>query len=57
MELDKNYIKDNLDSSMIKVHYINSVDQLVDMMTLAITSGPFYASLSKLGMCYIYAPT
>ena len=56
IELDRNYIKDNLDSSMIKVSYIKSTDQLADMLTHVVTSGPFYASLSKLDMCDIYAP-
>ncbi|KAJ4706604.1 Retrovirus-related Pol polyprotein from transposon TNT 1-94 [Melia azedarach] len=55
--LDRNYIKDNLDSGQIKVPYIKSADQLADIMTHAVASGPFYASLSKLGMCDIYALT
>ena len=57
IELDRNYIKDNLDSIMIKFPYIKSANQLADMMTHAVTSGPFYALLSKLDMCNIYAPT
>ena len=57
IELDRNYIKDNLDFGMIKVPYIKSADQLDDMMTHAVISGLFYASLSRLGMCDIYAPT
>ena len=57
IELDRNYIKDNLDSGMIKVPYIKSADQLMDMMAHVVTNGPFHASLSKLGMCDIYAPT
>ena len=42
---------------MIKVPYIKSANQLADMMTHVVTSDPFYASLSKLGICDIYAPT
>lgn len=57
VEIDRNYIKDNLDSRNIEVPYIKSADQLADMMTHAVASGPFHASLSKLGMCDIYAPT
>lgn len=56
VELDRNYIKDNLDAGRIKVPYIKSANQLADMMTHA-ASGPFYSVLSKLGMCDIYAPT
>lgn len=57
IELDRNYIKDNLDSRKIKVPYIKIANQLVDIMIHAVASGPFYASLSKLRMCDIYAPT
>ena len=57
IELDRNYIKDNLDSSQITIPYIKSADQLTDIMTHVFASGPFYASLSKLGMSDIYAPT
>ena len=57
IELDRNYIKENLDSGKIKIPYIKSADQLADIMTHAVASGPFYTSLSKLGMSDIYAPT
>lgn len=42
VELDRNYIKDNLDASNIQVPYIESVNQLVDKMTHVVPSGPFY---------------
>ena len=57
IELDRNYIKDNLDFGQITFPYIKSANQLADTMTHAVASGPFYASLSKLGMSNIYAPT
>ena len=44
IELDRNYIKDNIDSGIIRVPFIKSVNQLADMMTHVVTSGPFYAS-------------
>jgi hypothetical protein len=44
------------DSSVVEIPYIRRVDQLADMMTHVITSGPFHISLSKLGMCDIYVP-
>ena len=52
-----NYIKDNLDFGQITIPYINSADELVDIMNLVIASEPFYASLSKLAMSDIYSPT
>ena len=57
IELDRNYFEDNLDSGQITIPYIKSADQLVDIMTHVVASGPFYASLSKLGMSDIYAST
>lgn len=59
IELDRNYIKDNLDNDRINVPYIKSVDQLADLMTYTVPSGPrsFHAILSKLSKCDIYAPT
>ena len=57
IEHDRNYIKDNLDSGQITIPYIKSVNQLAYIMTHVTASGPFYASLSKLGMSDIYAPT
>ena len=56
IEFDWNYIKDNLDYGQIIIPYIKSVDQLTDIMTHVVASGPFYASLSKLGMNDRYAP-
>ena len=57
VEIDRNYIKDNLDSGTIEIPYTRSSDQLADIMTHAVTSSLFNASLSKLGICDIYAPT
>ena len=57
IELDRNYIKGILDFGQITIPYIKSANQLADIMTHAIARGPFYASLSKLGMSDIYAPT
>ena len=57
IELDRNYIKDNLDYGKITIPYIKSVDQLTNIMTYVDASGPFYPSLPKLGMSDIYAPT
>ena len=57
VELDRNYIKDNLDSGTIEIPYTKSSDQLADIMTHAVHSGSFYSNISTLGMCDIYAPT
>ena len=57
IELDRNYIKDNLDSDQITIPYIKSANRLANIMTHVVASGPFYASLSNFGMSDIYAPT
>lgn len=57
VELDRNYIKNNFDSKIIEVPYIKRVEQLADVMTHGVASGPLYTMLSKLGMHDIYAPT
>ncbi|XP_071902889.1 uncharacterized protein [Coffea arabica] len=57
VEIDRNYIKDNLDFGTIEIPYTRSSDQLADIMTHAVISSLFNASLSKLGICDIYAPT
>ena len=41
IELDRNYIKDNLDSDVMKVPYIKSANQLAHMMSHVVTSGQF----------------
>ena len=57
IELDRNYIKDNLNSRRLEVSYIKREHQLADVMTHGVPSASFHLSLSKLGMCDIYAPT
>ena len=57
IELDRNYIKDKLVFGIIKVPYIKSANQMADMRTHVVTNGPYYTSLSKFGICDIYAPT
>ena len=57
IELDRNYINDNLDFGQITILYIKSANQLAYIMTHVVASGPFYASLSKLSTSDTYAPT
>jgi hypothetical protein len=57
IELDRNCIKDNLDSCVVEITYIMSVNLLADIMTNVVTIGPFHMLLSKLGIYDIYTPT
>lgn len=42
IKVDKNYRKDNLNSSIIEFFYIKRIDQLVDVMTHAVTFISFH---------------
>ncbi|KAM1489804.1 hypothetical protein ACFXTO_033012 [Malus domestica] len=57
VEVDRNFIKEKLEARLIEVPFIKSEDQLVDMLTKAVTSTVFHSSLSKLGIHDIYTPT
>lgn len=56
IELDKNYIKDNLNSDITEVSYIKRAHQVADMRTRIVSGGPFHTFLSKLNMCDVYIP-
>jgi hypothetical protein len=45
-----------LEAKIIEVPHIRSQDQLVDVLTKAVSSQVFHTSLDKLNMNDIYAP-
>lgn len=57
IELNRNYINDNLDGDIIRVLYIKSIGQFVDIMTYSITGSPYHTSLFRLDMYDIYTLT
>ncbi|RVW74734.1 Retrovirus-related Pol polyprotein from transposon TNT 1-94 [Vitis vinifera] len=57
VEVDRFFIKEKLDDKIMELPKIRSEDQLVDILTKAISSQVFSKFLDKLGMCDIYAPT
>ncbi|KAM0982246.1 hypothetical protein ACFX2A_015490 [Malus domestica] len=57
VEVDRFFIKEKLDSKVIEVLPIGTDDQVVDILTKAVSSNKFSRFLDKLGMCNIYAPT
>ena len=57
VEVDKFFIKEKLDEEIMEFPKIRSEDQLVDILTKAVSSRVFSKFLGKLGMCDIYAPT
>lgn len=57
VEVDRHFIKENLDEKIIQFPFIQSESQLTDMLTKAISGKVFHGIIDKLGMIDIYAPT
>ncbi|RVW38219.1 Retrovirus-related Pol polyprotein from transposon TNT 1-94 [Vitis vinifera] len=57
VEVDRNFIKQNLEEKIIQLPFVKSEDQLADVLTKAVSTRNFYNSLDKLGIKDIYAPT
>ncbi|RVW39236.1 Retrovirus-related Pol polyprotein from transposon TNT 1-94 [Vitis vinifera] len=57
VEVDRNFIKQNLEKKVIRFPFGQSEDQLADILIKAISSKVFYSSLDKLRMKDIYAST
>jgi hypothetical protein len=57
IEVDRHFIKQNLEEKIIKFPFVRSEDQLADMLTKAVSSKVFHSSLDKLGIRNIYLPT
>ncbi|KAL6337839.1 hypothetical protein AAG906_002304 [Vitis piasezkii] len=57
VEVDRNFIKQNLEEKVIRFPFVRSEDQLADILTKAISGKVFYSSLDKLCMKDIYAST
>ena len=57
VEVDRHFIKQNLEEKIIQFPFVKSEDQLADILTKAVSSRNFYDSLDKLGVRNIYTPT
>ena len=57
VEVGRNFIKQNLEEKVIRFPFVQSEDQLADILTKAISGKVFYSSLDKLRMKDIYAST
>ena len=56
VEVDRHFMRQNLDAKIVRFPFVKSKDQLVDILTKAVCSKVFYNSLDKLGMKDIHAP-
>lgn len=50
MKIDRHFIKNNLEAKVISIPYVQSKDQLADILTKAVAVQVFEESLSKLGV-------
>ena len=57
VEVNRFFIKDQLDQKIVELPKIRFEDQLANILTKAISSRVFSKFFGKLGMCNIYAPT
>ena len=57
VEVDWNFIKQNIEEKIIQLLFVKSKDQLADILTKSVSAKNFYNSLDKLGIRDIYAPT
>ena len=57
VEVDRHFIKQNLEEKVIRFPFVKSEDQLADVLTKAVSNRNFYILLDKLGIRDIYAPT
>lgn len=57
IEVDRHFIRQNLESKIVQFPFVKSKDQLADILTKAVSNKIFYNSLDKLDICDIYAPT
>ena len=57
VEVDRHFIKQNLEENIIQFPFIKSEDQLANILTKAVSSGNFNDLLDKLSVRDIYTPT
>jgi hypothetical protein len=57
IEVDRHFIKEKLDSHIISLPFIRSVEHVADILTKAVASKSFEENLEKIGMTDIYVPS
>jgi hypothetical protein len=57
VEIDRHFIKEKLEAKIVQFPFVKLENQLVDILTKAVSSKVFHNSLDKLGIEDIYAPT
>jgi hypothetical protein len=57
VQIDRYFIKEQLEAKIIEVPHVRSQDQLADIHTKTVSNKAFHQVLDKLGMKNIHAPT
>ena len=57
IEIDRHFIKHNLEEMIISFPFVRSEEQHADMLTKGVSTKCFEESIVKLGMVDIYLPT
>ena len=57
IEIDRHFVKHNLEERIISFPFMRSEEQLADMLTKGVSTKYFEESIVKLGMVDIYLPT
>ncbi|CAI8611437.1 unnamed protein product [Vicia faba] len=56
-EVDRDFIKEKLDSDLICTPYVSSQDNVADLLTKGLNSTNFEKFIFKLGMIDVHSPT
>ena len=56
IEIDRHFIKKKLDAGIIRIPYVSSESQVVDVLTKRLAAKGFEVLISKLGMIDIHSP-
>lgn len=57
VEVDRHFIKKNLDQKIVQFPFVKSESQLVDVLTIDVSAKVFHGAIDKLDMIDIYVPT
>lgn len=57
IEIDRHFIKEKMDDGVIQVCFVNSRDQLADVLTKGVCSVTFMKICSKMGLIDIFTPS
>ena len=57
VEVDRHFIKQNLEEKIVQFPFVKTKDQLTDILTKTVSSRNFYNTFNKLGVRDIYSPT